>query len=152
MRHIAFLFFLLSVCVVQAQTDIIEDLQTRRPGDGLVTIKQDASVAALIGKRYVRVATDASQNTIKTRGYRVQVYVGNNSRVARNEATEVSDKVKTEFPDMPVYTYFQPPRWLCRVGDFKTMEEAYDAMLKLKRSGKFKEVAIVRENINIQME
>ena len=61
-------------------------------------------------------------------------------------------EVKKAFPNMPVYTYFQPPRWLCRVGDFKSMEEAYDAMLKLKGCGKFKEVAIVRENINISLE
>ena len=151
MRFVIFLTLLLSVCAVKAQTDIIQDLQTRRPGDGQVTITQDATIASLIGKRYVR-ANDAAQNTIKTRGYRVQVYVGNNSRVARNEATQMADKVKTEFPDLPVYTYFQPPRWLCRVGDFKSMEEAYDSMLKLKRSGKFKEVSIVRENINIVME
>ena len=32
------------------------------------------------------------------------------------------------------------------------MEEAYAAMLQLKGSGQFKEVAIVRENINIPME
>ena len=152
MRFVIFLTLLLSVCAAKAQTDIIQDLQTRRPGDGLVTITQDASIASLIGKRYIRATTDAAQNTIKTRGYRVQVYVGNNSRVARNEATQMADKVKTEFPDLPVYTYFQPPRWLCRVGDFKSMEEAYDSMLKLKRSGKFKEVSIVRENINIVME
>ena len=151
MRFVILLTLLLSVCAAKAQTDIIQDLQTRRPGDGLVTITQDASIASLIGKRYIR-ANDAAQNTIKTRGYRVQVYVGNNSRVARNEATQMADKVKTEFPDLPVYTYFQPPRWLCRVGDFKSMEEAYDSMLKLKRSGKFKEVSIVRENINIVME
>ena len=59
---------------------------------------------------------------------------------------------KEEFPEMPVYTYFQPPRWLCRVGDFKSIEEAHVAMRKLKSTGNFKEVAIVREQINIPIE
>ena len=71
---------------------------------------------------------------------------------ARNEANRVAEKVKEEFPEMPVYTYFQPPRWLCRVGDFKSIEEAHVAMRKLKSTGNFKEVAIVREQINIPIE
>ncbi len=50
---------------------------------------------------------------------------------------------------MPVYTYFQPPRWLCRVGDFKSIEEAHVAMRQLKASGTFKEVSIVREQMPV---
>ena len=53
---------------------------------------------------------------------------------------------------MPVYTFFQPPRWLCRVGDYKSIEEAHVAMRLLKETGAFKEVAIVREQINIPIE
>ena len=52
---------------------------------------------------------------------------------------------------MPVYAYCQPPRWLCRVGDFRSIEEADAAMRRLKATGVFKEVSIVREQINIQM-
>ena len=89
---------------------------------------------------------------LKARGYRVQVYAGNNSRVARNEANNVATKVKEEFPDMPVYAYFQPPRWLCRVGDFRSIEEADVAMRCLKAGGVFGEVAIVREQINIPLD
>ena len=94
----------------------------------------------------------AAQRKLKSRGFRVQVYAGNNARQARNEANRVAEKVKEEFPEMPVYTYFQPPRWLCRVGDFKSIEEAHVAMRKLKSTGNFKEVAIVREQINIPIE
>jgi hypothetical protein len=89
---------------------------------------------------------------LKARGFRVQVYAGNNSRVARNEANRIAGKIKETFPEMPVYTYFQPPRWLCRVGDFKSIEEAHVAMRQLRASGEFKEVAIVREQINIPIE
>ena len=76
----------------------------------------------------------------------------NNSRQARSEANRVATKVKEEFPELPVYTYFQPPRWLCRVGDFKSIEEAHVTMRKLKATGVFKEVSIVREQINIPIE
>ena len=149
-KYLLSLIFLLSVTAASAQRNIVESLQTDRPGQGKVTVHQDAGITALIGSRYVK-ATEA-QRTLKSRGFRVQVYAGNNSRQARNEANRVAEKVKEEFPEMPVYTYFQPPRWLCRVGDFKSIEEAHVAMRKLKSTGNFKEVAIVREQINIPIE
>lgn len=151
-RYLLSLIFLLSVATVSAQRNIVESLQTDRPGQGKVTVHQDASITALIGDRYVKATATEAQRTLKGRGFRVQVYAGNNSRQARNEANRVAEKVKEEFPEMPVYTYFQPPRWLCRVGDFKSIEEAHVAMRKLKGTGNFKEVAIVREQINIPIE
>ena len=106
-----------------------------------------------IGLTYIYgIGLTSSQKILKARGFRVQVYAGNNSRVARNEANAVAEKVKEEFPDMPVYTYFQPPRWLCRVGDYKSIEEAHAAMRRLHESGNFKETTIVREQINISIE
>lgn len=141
-----------SACAVSAQTTIIESLQTDRVGEGKVTVHQDAAIKNLLGIRYIRSGLTEPQRTLKARGYRVQVYAGNNSRRARNEAVAVSDKVKENFPDIPVYTFFQPPRWLCRVGDFKSIEEAHVAMRQLKATGEFKEVTIVREQIIIPIE
>lgn len=132
-----------------AQRTIVESLETRQAGEGTVTVHEEPYIASLIGLRYTG---GAAQKALKARGFRVQVYAGNNSRVARNEAQRIASKVKETFPDMPVYTYFQPPRWLCRVGDFKSIEEAHVAMRKLKGSGEFKEAAIVREQINIPIE
>lgn len=152
MKFLFTLALLLTASMANAQQNIIESLKTRRAGEGTVTIRQDEQITSLIGKRYVRSTTPEAQRTLKARGFRVQVYAGNNSRQARNEATSVAEKVKEEFPDIPVYTYFQPPRWLCRVGDFKSIEEAHVAMRRLKASGTFKEVSIVREQINIPLD
>jgi len=143
--------FLVSAAGAYAQSNIIESLQTRRASEGVVTVHQDAQISGMIGKRYV-LSPSEQPNVLRTRGFRVQVYAGNNSRQARSQAYDVAAKVKKEFPDMPVYTYFQPPRWLCRVGDYKTMEEAHSAMRMLKATGVFKEVSIVREQINIPIE
>jgi outer membrane protein assembly factor BamA len=41
---------------------------------------------------------------------------------------------------------------LCRVGDFRSIEEADAAMRRLKATGVFKEVSIVREQINIPLD
>lgn len=152
MKNLLILAFLLTAGMANAQQSIVESLQIRQPEEGVVTIHQDKQITNLIGKRYIPTSTAEPQRTLKARGFRVQVYAGNNSRQARNEANRVAQKVKEEFPDMPVYTYFQPPRWLCRVGDFKSMEEAHVAMRKLKGTGNFKEVSIVREQINIPLD
>lgn len=152
MRYFLFVigfFFSLSAA---AQKNIVEDLQTNRVGQGTVTIHQDAKIAALLGATYVKSAGENEPKMLKARGYRVQVYAGNNSRIARQEANDVAEQIKMEFPELPVYAFFQPPRWLCRVGDYRSIEEADASMRRLKATGKFKEVSIVREQINIPLE
>ena len=152
MRYFLFVigfFFSLSAA---AQKNIVEDLQTSRVGQGTVTIHQDAKISALLGATYVKSAGENEPKMLKARGYRIQVYAGNNSRIARQEANDVAELIKIEFPELPVYAFFQPPRWLCRVGDYRSIEEADASMRRLKATGKFKEVSIVREQINIPLE
>ena len=147
--------FLIGLCLglsVSAQKSIVDELQKNRVGQGTVTIHQDARISALLGSAYVRGENETEPKVLKMRGYRVQVYAGNNSRIARKEANEVANQIKQEFPDLSVYAFFLPPRWLCRVGDYKSIEEADATMRRLKTSGKFKEVSIVREQINIPLE
>ena len=152
MRYLSVLLFLCLSLSVSAQHNIIESLQQQKVGQGKVTIHQDASITALIGKKYVRATDGTEKMVLKARGYRVQVYAGNNSRVARTQANEMAEKVKEEFPEFPVYAFFLPPRWLCRVGDFRSIEEADAAMRRLRATEKFKEVSIVREQINIPLD
>ena len=138
--------------VAFAQTNIVDELQKQRAGQGTVTVHQDARISALLGSVYVKAENETEPKVLKARGYRVQVYAGNNSRIARQEANDVAEQVKAEFPELPIYAFFQPPRWLCRVGDYRSIEEADAAMRRLKATGKFKEVSIVREQINIPLE
>ena len=139
------------VCGVFAQQSIVDDLKTHRPGEGEVTLVQDAALTNLLGKPVTSLASSDAENktTLKVNGYRVQVYAGNNSRSARNEANAMADKVKELFPELVVYTHFVNPRWLCRVGDFCSIEEADAVMRKLKATGSFREVSIVRGQVNI---
>ena len=135
-----------------AQVSIVEELQKERVGQGKMTVHQDAAISALLGSVYVKDENETEPKVLKSRGYRVQVYAGNNSRVARQEANDMAELIKTEFPELPVYAFFQPPRWLCRVGDYRSIEEADASMRRLRATGKFKEVSIVREQINIPLE
>ena len=138
--------------VAFAQTNIVDELQKQRARQGTVTVHQDARISALLGSVYVKAENETEPKVLKARGYRVQVYAGNNSRIARQEANDVAEQVKAEFPELPIYAFFQPPRWLCRIGDYRSIEEADAAMRRLKATGKFKEVSIVREQINIPLE
>ena len=151
MRYILFVFLMAFGLSAFAQQNIGNELQKKEVGQGTVNIIQDERISALLGVVYVK-NDDEEPKVLKARGYRVQVYAGNNSRIARSEANEVAESIKTEFPEIPVYAYFQPPRWLCRVGDYRSIEEADAAMRRLKATGKFKEVSIVREQINIPID
>lgn len=141
----------LGVCGVAAQQRIVNELQQNRAGQGKVTVSQDARITALLGTIYEKNETGEARN-LKVRGYRLQVYAGNNSRTARSEATSMGERVKSAYPELAVYTYFQQPRWLCRVGDYRSIEEADAMMRKLKATGKFKEISIVREQIIIPLD
>lgn len=127
--------------------NIVQSLQKDVPGQGKVTIHQDPGIEALIGVKYV---STGAKKVLKTSGYRVQAYAGNNTRKAMNEAHQVAEQIKERFPDLKIYTTFNSPRWLCRVGDFRTIEEADATMRKMRATGVFKEVSIVRDQINIE--
>lgn len=151
MRNIFFLLVVFFSLPVFSQRNIVDELQKEEVGQGKVTIHQDPAISALLGVIH-RNSDTGGTNVLKARGYRIQVYAGNGSRVARNEAREIEQRIKMEFPEIPVYTFFQSPRWLCRVGDYRSVEEADAAMRQLKATGKFKEVSIVREQINIPLD
>ena len=152
MRYLLFLICLSFSFLASAQRSILDELHKDRVGQGKVRVHQDAGISALLGSVYVKSADETEGKVIKARGYRVQVYAGNNSRMARQEANDVAEQIKVEFPELPVYAFFQPPRWLCRVGDYRSIEEADAVMRRLKATGKFKEVSIVREQINIPLD
>ena len=107
MKHIGIIVLLLfSVTLLPAQNDMVSNLKKRKPGEGTVVLYQDARLEALLGKPFEMQSTteDGEKQTMKMAGFRVQVYAGNNSRTARNEANAIATKVKEQFPDLAVYT------------------------------------------------
>lgn len=153
MKHVGIVVLLLlcSATLTAQNNDMVSELKARKPGEGIVMLYQDARIESLIGRPVdvQNMLETGEVQTMKMAGFRVQVYAGNNSRTARNEANAMAEKVKEQFPELAVYTHFINPRWLCRVGDFRSIEEADAVMRKLKDTGLFKEVSIVRGQINI---
>lgn len=135
---------------LMAQNNIVDRLEQTVPGQGVITIHQDARLKDLLGMEY---NPDLSKSKkIQTIGYRIQIYAGGNTRQSKEEAQKAAKFVKDNYPEIPIYTEFVAPRWVCRVGDYKTIEEADQVMRMLKKSRNFKEIAILpNQLINIAL-
>ena len=84
----------------------------------------------------------------KINGYRVQVYAGGNSRDARRKAEKTGREINTLFPGEPVYVHFYSPRWICRMGNYRTYEEAHQILNAVKKLG-YKSAIIVKGKITV---
>ena len=148
MKRLSVLLFALASLPLMAQDNIVDRLEQFVPGQGVITIHQDERLKDLLGMVY-DPATSKSKK-IQTVGYRIQIYAGGNTRASKEEALKAAQLVKEKFPESPVYTEFVAPRWVCRVGDYTTIEEADQAMRMLKKMRNFKEIAILpNQRINI---
>jgi len=85
----------------------------------------------------------------KINGYRVQVYAGGNSRDARIKAEKTGREINALFPGEPVYVHFYSPRWICRMGNYRTYEEAHQILNTVKKMG-YKSAIIVKGKITVQ--
>lgn len=170
-----FLSLLLCGCLTPAvaQQQFVEKLEKPVAGQGTVRVIQDAEITRMVngekkedtptsitspggsalpvteGGETVAGTGKTARKMMKANGYRIQVYAGGNSRTARQEAQRMAGKVKKYFSDMPTYTHFQSPRWICRVGDFRTYEEANQALYEMRATNQFDEALIVKSVIQI---
>ena len=85
---------------------------------------------------------------IKVVGYRVQVFAGGNTRKDRLKAERIGSEIKGLFPGVPVYVHFYSPRWICRIGNYRTYEEAHSVLQRVKNSG-YQSAIIVKGKITV---
>lgn len=89
------------------------------------------------------------RNSYKVTGFRVQAYAGGNTRQDRQTAEQVGNNIKANIPGEPVYVHFYSPRWICRVGNYRTYEEAHQMLLAIRKLG-YKQASIVKGKISVQ--
>jgi len=136
---ISILLLFTALASAQERT-LVQELERDVPGKGQVRIESDVRLDSLIG-----TVSDAESGTkIKAKGYRVQVFSGNNTRQSKERANEVDKYIRSRYPDLPVHTEFKNPRWRCTVGDFLYYEEAYETLRKLKKETPYKGMIILR--------
>ena len=85
----------------------------------------------------------------KVNGYRVQVFAGGNSRNDRIKAEKIGSEIKALFPGEPVYVHFYSPRWICRMGNYRTYEEAHEVLTRVKNNG-YDSAIIIKGKITVQ--
>lgn len=88
------------------------------------------------------------RRSYKTRGYRVQVFAGGNSRNDKLKAQQAGNDIKAAFPNQPVYVHFYSPRWICRMGNFRSYEEASQVLRQVQKLG-YKQACIVSGTITV---
>lgn len=140
---------LLSVTLgLSAQQKITDRLERNEWGAGKVTVHQDSRLYKLLGNIYDPTNTQKLQ----TKGYRIQVYAGNNTRAAREGAIRAAEKVRSNWPQLSVYTEFISPRWVCRVGDYRSLEEADQMLREMKKTGLFRDIILLpNQTINVSL-
>lgn len=139
----------------QQETNIIEKLTKDKPGEGTIRIVQDSRIAALIGQRGEGsfIETDGNFQYIRSKGYRLQLYMGNNPKKSKAEAFNMEKAVKAIYPELNTYVTFNAPFWKLKVGDFKSWEEADRLLREFKEQHKSisKEVFIIKDDIRLKL-
>ncbi|MDR0863902.1 MAG: SPOR domain-containing protein [Candidatus Symbiothrix sp.] len=128
------LLILFSLNGMQAQTSIIEDLQsTSNSSEGVIHIESDADITALVGTPGNRVSASGNSDFVERTGYRIQVFMGSNPSTARSEASSKQAAIKESFPEIGAYLTYNAPNWKLVVGDFISREEATVFKQQLQR-------------------
>ncbi|MDH6356750.1 SPOR domain-containing protein [Parabacteroides sp. PF5-9] len=134
---------------------IFEALQRVESGKGEVIINQPFALRNMVGRRQEgqNVETTDGSTYLNLQGYRVQVFSGNDQRVAKDEAFKKEKEIKELYSHIPTYVTYTAPFWRLRVGDFRSNEEAYHLLRLLKEAfpSYAKEMYIVREDIKLQL-
>ena len=97
----------------------------------------------------VDMSKKVMRNSHKISGYRVQAFAGGNTRDDKQRAQQIGNAIKMKHPDQPVYVHFYSPRWICRVGNYRTYGEAQKMLHSLRAMG-YKGATIVKGTITVQ--
>jgi SPOR domain len=134
------------VCVI-AQEMIFQAIE--KPDSAThatVKIHQDKRVEEFFQSRYNAGKAKSNQPTVA--GFRIQVF-SSESKTAKNDAYNIEQQVKVQFPNLAVYVYYSSPSWKVRVGDFLTQSDAqkFQAEFLTAFPTMKSEVYIVKEQI-----
>lgn len=120
------------------------------------TLKAKQTPIAAVNDTVIsEIVPDSLDNTpkhvFKTTGYRVQVLAGGNTRQDRQRAEQAGRSLRSLFPGEEVYVHFYSPRWICRLGNYRTYEEAHEKMLEVRKLG-YNTATIVKGKITVTEE
>ena len=114
------------------------------------TVKVSPQVVDTLVSDTNKALVQSTGQRIRVNGYRIQVYLGGNTRKGKSEALMMKERVKSYFSELSVYAGFLSPHWVCRAGDFRTYEEASEYLQKMRETGRFDEAVIIKSKVNVR--
>lgn len=160
--HITFVLFLFSVCALAQNggKTIIEELNSSKWGQGKVIVMQDEAIQGLMATRHEMDTTrrlgvlEPSGNYKRVKGYRIQVYSGNNQQRSKYEAESRQAQVRNAFPELEADVRFTSPFWRLRVGHFQRKDEAEEVLKEMKQAlpGLSREMYVVSDEIKLPIQ
>ena len=117
---------------------------TTKPKQAPIAAVNDTVVGELVSDSL----NTTPKHVFKITGYRVQVLAGGNTRQDRQRAEQAGRSLRTLFPGEEVYVHFYSPRWICRMGNYRTYEEAHEKMLEVRKLG-YSTATIVKGKITV---
>ena len=140
----------------QKSNTIIEELNSNRPFQGDVTVYQDEAIKDILAKPApsnvpVYSSADGSTQYVKLRGYKIQVFSGNDQRKSKDEAYYKQKLINDSFGDIETVVYFKSPRWILRAGNFRTRQEATTVLNEIRKQfpNFGKEMYIISDTVKI---
>ena len=169
--RLLFISFLVNALLITAQepvptnapkqnssVSIIEELNSSQPNQGNVTIYQDEAIKGILAKPApinlpVYSTGDGSVQYVKLRGYKIQVFSGNDQRKSKDEAYYKQKLINDSFEDVETLVFFNSPRWILRAGNFKTRSEANAVMMQFRQQfpNFGKEMYIISDTVKIPL-
>ena len=128
-------------------TTVSQKEQEKKPDDKKPEVKTTETQQPVIVPDTVDTRKKVMKG-YKVSGYRVQVFAGGNSRNDRIKAEKTGSEIKAQFPGVPVYVHFYSPRWICRMGNYRTYEEAHEVLTRVKNLG-YESAIIVKGKITV---
>lgn len=166
-----FIFFFVNSLLIKAQepmqtnattqnasTSIIDKLNSKQPNQGNVIVYQDEAIKGILAKSAptnlpVYSTGDGSVQYVKMRGYKIQVFSGNDQRKSKDEAYYKQKLINDSFEDIETVVFFNSPRWILRAGNYKSRSEANAAMEQLKKQfpNFGKEMYVISDTVRIPL-
>jgi hypothetical protein len=76
------------------------------------------------------------------------VFVGGKTRADKRKAESTASTIRSLFPEHKVYVHFYSPRWICRMGNFRTLDEAREMLNKVVSMG-YDTATLVRGQVTV---
>ena len=125
------------------------EAQTEKPTQHETPVKKTDNSKEENETPVVDMRKKVMRQSYKVTGYRVQAYAGGNSRNDRLKAEQIGNAIKMKYPDQPVYVHFYSPRWICRIGNYRSLAEAQKMLAKVRAMG-YKQACLVKGKITVQ--